>query len=91
MKPSEVFSKSLFWDVDMNQLDWERHAHFIINRSFSRGGTSDVKRVFAQYSDERIKQAVLKSRGVLPKKVAHYLSQLLDIPYANIHVAPEHY
>lgn len=91
MKPSELFSKTLFWDIDIQKLDWEQHAQFIITRVFSRGGTSDVREVFARYDDEKIRQAVLKSRGILPRKVAYYLSNLLNIPFTKINVAPECY
>lgn len=91
MTVAESFSKTLFWDVDPEDLDWKKHANFIIVRILSRGGTSEVRKIFINYSEEKIKQAILKSRGTLPRKIAHYLSELLNIPYSKINVAPEYY
>ncbi len=91
MTVAESFSKTLFWDVNPEELDWEKHANFIIVRILSRGGTSEVRKVFITYSEEKIKHAILKSRGTLPRKIGHYLSELLNIPYSKINVAPEYY
>ena len=91
MKVAESFSRSLFWDVNPEHLDWKEHAHFIITRTLSRGGTSEVKIIFSKYTEKKIIEAILKSRGTLPRKIAHYLSELLNIPYSSIDVAPEYY
>ncbi len=90
MKVSEAFHQSLFWDVDPEKLDWERNKQFIMERVFTRGVTQDVRRVFATYSDEEIKAAVLKSR-TFDKKTANYFSVKYKIPLSEINVAPEYY
>lgn len=30
-------NSALFWEVDFDQLDWEKYAHFVIVRVFERG------------------------------------------------------
>lgn len=90
MKVSEAFSKSLFWDVDPEKLDWERSRQFIIERILTRGFTKDIEIIFSQYRKDEIRNAVLKSR-TLDKKTANYMSIYLSIPLTQINVAPEYY
>ncbi|HMR90936.1 MAG TPA: hypothetical protein PKC69_01425 [Chitinophagaceae bacterium] len=90
MKVSEALSKTLFWDVDPEKLDWERNRQLIIERTLVRGMTKEVNHVFSVYSEEEIRKAVLKSRS-LDKKSANYFSIKLNIPIHQLHVAPEHY
>ena len=41
----------LFWDVDMNSLDWQKHKHFIIDRVKQRGSDEEIKRVLDYYGE----------------------------------------
>lgn len=41
--------KVVFWDVDMSNLDWERHKDFIVRRVNSRGSQSEKEQVAAYY------------------------------------------
>ncbi len=55
-------SKTIFWDVKYEDLDEEKHARFIIERAFERGGTNDLFTVMKYYGSEKIKNEVLASR-----------------------------
>lgn len=90
MKVSEAFHKSLFWDVDPEKLDWERNKQLIIERVFTRGITREVRCIFKTYSENEIKNAILKSK-TLDKKTANYFSIKYKIPLSQINVAPEYY
>jgi hypothetical protein len=90
-KVAELLNKRIFWDIDPDKLDWDKHAQFIIERTLARGDTSDVRTIFQKYTKEDLAKAVLKSRGVLTSRVANYMSQYLEIPYSSINVAPEYY
>ncbi len=90
MKVSEVLSKSLFWDVNSDKLDWQKNSQLIIERTLQRGLTSEVEMIFSIYSLSEIKQAVLKSKS-FDRKTANYFSIRLNIPLSNINVAPEYY
>ncbi len=46
MKVAESFSRSLFWDVKPENLDWHEHKRFIIERILVRRGMKDVKKIF---------------------------------------------
>jgi hypothetical protein len=46
----DFFSKNLFWDVDENDLNSEKHARFIIERVLMHGRMSDWFWVFIPLS-----------------------------------------
>lgn len=90
MKVTDTLSKTLFWDVNPDKLDWQKNRELIIERTLQRGLTSEVKTIFSVYTEIEIKEAVLKSK-TLDKKTANYFSVKLNIPLSSIHVAPEYY
>lgn len=90
MKVTDVLSRSLFWDVNPDKLEWDKNKQLIIERTFQRGFTKEVEAIFSIYSISDIKAAVLKSK-TLDKKTANYFSIKLNIPLSKIHVAPECY
>ena len=87
---AEALSKTLFWDVDPEKLDWERNKQLIIERTFQRGITHEVDTIFSVYSIMQLKNALLKSK-TLDRKSANYFSIKLNIPLSHIYVAPEYY
>ena len=90
MKVTEALSKSMFWDVNPEKLDWQKNPQLIIERTLQRGLTKEVETIFSVYTFLEIKQAILKSR-TLDKKTANYFSIKFNIPLSSIHVAPEYY
>jgi hypothetical protein len=90
MKVADALDKSLFWDVNPENLDWKKNQQFIIERTLQRGLTKEVATIFSVYTLTEIKQAVQKSR-TLDKKTANYFSIKFNIPLSSIHVAPEYY
>lgn len=50
--------KGLFWDTDVNQLDWERNAVAIIRRVFERGNQDEKQYLLTRYSAARIADAL---------------------------------
>jgi hypothetical protein len=73
------FRKQLFWDTDMSQLDFEKHANAIIVRVLERGSLEDWNAIKQYYGHEKIKEAALQARH-LSKKVHSFISALYDIP-----------
>lgn len=90
MTVAESLDPRIFWDVNSQKLDWQNSKQFIIERVLMRGFTRDVKIIFNTYSDEELKDAVLKSK-TLDRKTANFMSIKLSIPLEKINVAPEHY
>lgn len=48
------FSKSLFWDTDINKIDWEKHKRAVIERTFQRGDQEDKAEVLNFYGTEEV-------------------------------------
>ncbi|HEX7845441.1 MAG TPA: hypothetical protein VF476_06520 [Chitinophagaceae bacterium] len=90
MKVAEAFDRSLFWDVNPDNLNWNKSKQLIIERVLQRGLTKEVATLFEKYLLSEIKEAILRSQ-TLDKKTANYFSIKLDIPLSSIHVAPQYY
>ena len=41
MKDEPLKNKSLFWDIDINMLDYDKHTRFIIERVLLKGDLPD--------------------------------------------------
>jgi hypothetical protein len=48
------FSKSLFWDVEIDTIDHEKHASYIVERVLSRGEWADFKALINHYGKKRV-------------------------------------
>ena len=60
-----------FWDVHLDQLDPASHQRFIIERLLNEGNHQTLHWLFATYSMDEIRKAVLTSRS-LSLKTARY-------------------
>ena len=49
----------LFWDTDIDNIDWEQHKIAVIKRIFERGNTDEINEIIRFYGAETI-QRVLK-------------------------------
>lgn len=47
-------SKTLFWDVDLNDLDAQRNARFIVERVLTRGTWDEFKRTLSFYGKTKV-------------------------------------
>ena len=58
---------SLFWDVDVSMLDWNRHQQLIVERVIQRGCLNAIKEVIAHYGIEETRN-ILKQIPYLEKR-----------------------
>ena len=81
MKDSTSLNLSafLFWDIDINKLDYDKRASFVLERVFTMGMQEDEWKVNKYYGKERIRKEVIKSK-VLDKKTLNYPSIFYEIP-----------
>ncbi len=70
-----VFQKRIFWDVDFENLDYEKRAAFIIERVFERGDVQDIRNCRRYYGDERIREVLVNAKWLTPNTV--YLASAL--------------
>ena len=72
--------KALFWDIDLDLLDSERHKSFIIERILGRGDVDDVRFARERYGDDVLKKTFLKSKTLDRKSLTFWCSYFnLDI------------
>lgn len=51
----------VFWDTDINKIDWEKQKAAVINRVFERGNADEKKEIIRFYGEETV-NALLKSK-----------------------------
>lgn len=92
----EDFSKHLFWDVDKNTLDLEKHKRYIINRVLDYGLMKDWRLIHEYYGIDRIGEIATEIRDLDPKSLS-FVSLLSGIPidkfrcYTNKQLSPPHW
>jgi len=74
-----VFSNNLFWDTNPDNLDYEKHARYIIERELSRGTLEDWYELKKYYGLERIKQEIVQVH-YLDKLTLNFCCLIFDIP-----------
>jgi hypothetical protein len=84
------FSKTLFWDIDENNIDLTAKKEFIIPRVFVRGGMKDVKLLMSMYNQEEIIEALKKSRE-LDKMTHNFCINYFHISKEEMHAPSEFY
>lgn len=78
-KTIPVFEKRIFWDVDMDKLDYDKRAAFVIERVFERGDVQDIRNCRRYYGDGKIKSVLLNAK-FLPEHRLHLASAIIDVP-----------
>ena len=82
MENTLQLTKSLFWDVDISDIDYEKNARQIIERVITRGSLEDWFAIKAYYGRERIKEEVVAIR-YLDKLSLNFCSKYFNIPKEN--------
>jgi hypothetical protein len=72
-------SQSLFWDVDLTELDEQKHASQIIEKVLSRGDIEDWHEIRKFYGWARIANEVKQLR-YLDALTLNFASQVFHIP-----------
>ncbi len=50
-----ILRKALFWDTDINKIDWERQYRAVIQRAFERGNDEEKREVLRFYGEDKVK------------------------------------
>jgi hypothetical protein len=74
-----VFSKNLFWDVDVNSLDMEEHKSFIVARVLDYGTWNDWETIKNYYGLEELKNISTQLRSILPESLS-FISTVTNTP-----------
>ena len=80
------FSRNLFWDVDIENIDLQKNSRYVIERVITRGFTEDFYMLLKIYSTQQIQEALRKSKE-LDAKTAQFCSTFFNIPKSEVHVS----
>jgi hypothetical protein len=72
-------SKVIFWDIDFDKLDYEKHRNYIIEKVLMYGKITDWRAIQAYYGNEMIKEVALNIRSLDAKTLA-FVSGIFNIP-----------
>jgi len=92
----DSFSQHLFWDVDKSDLDFTRHARFIVKKVLLYGFFEDWQLIFRLYGKNAIMDHAAHIRE-LDLKTAYFISTITDMPlsdficYTMIQSHPKHW
>ncbi|MDR2626955.1 MAG: hypothetical protein LBC40_02860 [Dysgonamonadaceae bacterium] len=91
-----ILHRRIFWDVDFDNLDYNKRANFIIERVFERGDVDDIRQCRRYYGDEKIAKALTNAKWLMKETV--YLAMALfknDITdyrcYKQAQLNPKHW
>ena len=85
----------LFWDTDINSIDLEANARFVIHRVISKGSISDWVKIKEYYGIDTIKTEILQIRS-LDAKTFNFFRTYFNIDktlfrcYLNLQSNQEH-
>ena len=88
--------KVLFWDTEIDKLDWKKNDGFIMSRVAMYGNWAEWNEVLSYYGVERIKRKIRQLR-YLDNKTLNYLSLRFKIPkeefrcYTSQHSSHPHF
>lgn len=72
-------SSSLFWDVDISEIDDEKNKRFIIQRVLERGTHNDWILINKKYTLQGIVQEAMQMRYLEPKALS-YIAIMGNVP-----------
>ena len=67
LKPNTtLFQKSLFWDTNIDKIDWQRQKKAIIRRVFERGTETEIKEIISFYGEKTVAETLCSIPHYLP-------------------------
>lgn len=73
------FRPALFWDTAIEQIDWQAHRRYVINRVFERGDESEIAEIIRFYGKDQILETIeISTRSPFAKTIKENLKKYLD-------------
>ena len=73
------FSPNLFWDADLDSIDFESNSPYLIQRVLEYGRHEDWNLLLSYYGIEKIVETAVKLRSLEPKALS-FISAIANIP-----------
>lgn len=71
--------RPLFWDVNPEEIDLEKHSRFVAERVLTRGNLDDFVALLKYYREEQVKKDVVQIRS-MDKLTLNFCSFFFKIP-----------
>ena len=55
----ECYRRALFWDTDMDKLDWDNNRLWIIRRAFEYGNEEEILETIRFYGKDQVRSILL--------------------------------
>ena len=75
--------KKYFWDADIDQSDFKKHAPYVIERILEYGDESAVRWLFQTFPGSLIKKTLMTRRGFSPQS-ANFWAFILKVPKSKV-------
>lgn len=82
-KEKPVFDKRIFWDVNFENLDYDKKYKFVIEHVFERGDTPDIRNCRRYYGDELVAEALLNAK-YLSAMTMYLAAAVIDRPVKDV-------
>ena len=78
-KEKPIFDKRIFWDVDFENLDYDKKYKFVIERVFERGDVPDIRNCRRYYGDDLVADALINAK-YLSNMTLYLAAAVIDRP-----------
>jgi hypothetical protein len=48
--------KALFWDTDINQINWRKNVKWVVQRVFEYGNATEIEEIIRFYGEKKVKE-----------------------------------
>ncbi len=76
---ADHLSPALFWDVDVSNLDWDKHKQLILSRVIERGNYKELQDITAHYGIQETRD-IIKKIAWLDKRDMAFVHIYFNIP-----------
>lgn len=66
----EQFSENLFWDVKFEDIDFQKHAPYVVQRILEYGADQDWRLLLSIYGLNRIGEVAMNLRSLEPRAMS---------------------
>lgn len=77
--PDAKLKPRLFWDIDLNKLDFRKAKHFVVERVVEHGGLEDWWAMLNMYGKDAVQQEI-KNIPMLTDRNIKFVSGIFGIP-----------
>jgi len=66
-KPNmKIIQKILFWDTDIDKIDWQKYKRGVIHRVFERGNDAEIREIISFYGEKTVSEILFTVPQHLP-------------------------